>query len=250
MLVSGCLLRLRLAATLALFVALSGCVSEMAPVVAEPLRVGNVDDLPAESLGFVRGKTTLDEARAALVAHKLTGVVDDQFARDGGATVQVLGADYQRAIHVFRGGVYDHSMSLPTHGLPAYGLALRLARSGSSDVLLVLYRDPLGRREDPPVMLAFRWQTDRFAFAGSLSFEAIVNARGGMTHPLFVGTDLDEGVMLVARDQRGALWETAYIVRALAPQPNTAQHFDVRPKPMSEALMCSCIHDWAFGKGE
>lgn len=223
----------------------------MAPIVAEPLRVGNVDDLPAASLGFVRGRTTLDEARAALVAHKLTGVVDDRFARDGGATVEVLGADYQRELHVFRGGVYDHSMSLPTHGMPAYGLALRLARSGSSDLLLVLYRDPLGRREDPPVMLAFRWQADHFAFAASLSFESIVAARGGMTHPLFVGTDLDEGVMLVARDRRGALWETAYLVRSVAPrEPTAAPRFDLRPKPMSEALMCSCIHDWAFGKSE
>ena len=104
--------------------ALSGCY----PTVHEPLRVGTLTDAAPMALGFRVGVTTLGEARGKLEHGKFTGVVSDGYARESGARLEVLGADYQSRVHVFRSGKYEASLPLATHGLPPYGMALRLAK--------------------------------------------------------------------------------------------------------------------------
>jgi hypothetical protein len=216
-----------------------GCTA-YAPVVEEPLRVDNVADLPPEALGFHPGITTVDEARATLARSRLTGIVDASYARSQGPTLEVLGADYQTRLHVFRNGRYDHSFVLPTRGLPPYGLALGIGEEGPADVLLALYRDPLTRTDEPPRLLSYRLAGTGFELVGRTSFETLVERHGGMTRPMLVGNDLSHGVMLVARDRDGALWDTSYLLKM------SAGGISLDPQPMTEALRCSCVRKYAF----
>jgi hypothetical protein len=229
------------ALVLTLPVALAACGS-VAPVVDEPLRVGNVTDPAPDALGLRPGVTPLDEARAALEARGHTGVVADEYAPPGGTLLGVLAADYQSRVHVFRGGVYDRSVVLPTGGLPPYGMALRIARDGPATRLLVLYRDPLERPAFPPTLLSFDWQEDHFAMSTRTSLAEVASRHRGMTRPLLLGDDLGDGVLLVARDAGGALWDTSYMVRF------DGARAALEPQPMSEALRCSCVQRYARGE--
>ena len=229
---------------LALALAASACAS-VAPVVDEPLRVGNLDDAAPEALGLTAGVTGFDEARETLAARGHTGVVGDVYAPEGGALLGVLAADYQSRVHVFRGGVYDRSIVLPTSGLPPYGMALRIARDGAATRMLVLYRDPLDRSAFPPTLLSFDWVDDHFErFAARTSLEAVVSKQEGMTRPLLVGDDLADGVLLVARDAGGALWDTSYLVRIAGGRAA------LEPRPMTDALRCSCVRRYALGEAK
>jgi len=220
---------------------LAGCGSG-APVVDEPLRVGNVADPGPEALGLRPGITRLDEARGALETRGHTGVVAEEYAAQGGTLLGVLSADYQSRVHLFRGGVYDRSVALPTGGLPPYGMALRIARDGPATRLLVLYRDPLDRPEFPPTLLTFDWQEDHFELATRTSLEQLVARQEGMTRPLLLGDDLGDGILLVARDAGGALWDTSYMVRIAGGRAA------FEPRPMSDALRCSCVQRYARGE--
>jgi hypothetical protein len=220
---------------------LTGCAS-FAPVVTEPLRVGNVNDLPPEALYLLPQVSTIDEARALMSIRGLTGVVEDAYAAEGGRRVEVITADYQSRVHVFVSGRYHGSVKLPTGGLPPYGLALRLGSNGSSAFLLVLYRDPLARQEEPPTLLTYRWAKNQFELHGRTSFEALVTRHGGMNRPMLFGNDLSEGVLLVARDRHGALWDRSYLLR-VAP----ATRISLKPQAMTESLRCSCVRAYAFG---
>jgi hypothetical protein len=224
--------------------ALSGCLS-FAPVIDEPLRVGNVADLSPDALGLRDQVTTLAEARALLVQRGMTGIVEDTFADTSGPTTSVLGADYQSRLLLFVGERYQGSIALPTHGLPPYGMAVRLGLEGSPGaqkrMLLVLYRDPLARDTEPPRLLTFELQPSGFELASHTTLEAMTADRGGMTQPMMLGDNLVEGIMLVARDKDGSLWDTSYLLK----MENGALTF--KPQSMVEALRCSCVQKYALG---
>jgi len=226
-------------AVLVCALALPGCAS-FAPVVDEPLRVGNVADPAPEALGYRAGITGFDEARETLSARGYTGVVADVFAPEGGPLLGVVAADYQSRVHVFRGGVYDRSLVVPSEGLPPYGMALRIARDGPATRLLVLYRDPLDRAAYPPMLLSFEWRADHFELATRTSLADVASRHRGMTHPVLLGDDLADGVLLVARDAGGKLWDTSYFVR----MPGGRVALEARP--MNDALRCSCVQKYAF----
>ncbi|HTJ84970.1 MAG TPA: hypothetical protein VL400_24800 [Polyangiaceae bacterium] len=232
----------------------SGCVS-LLPSVEEPLRVGTLDDLGPDSLGFRRGVTTTDEARAALAARGLTGIADASYASPPapvgpGAPAtstlaptrfEVLAADYQSRVHLFENDRYRESIVLPTGGVPPYGVALGLGEGKVGTALLVLYRDPLARRDAPPTLLGFELARGRVALASRASLPSLVARHHGMTSPALIGSDLDAGVMLVARDRHGALWDESYLVRF------DRGAFSLKPRAMTDALRCSCVRNYAYG---
>jgi hypothetical protein len=217
---------------------LPGCL--YAPVLSEPLRVENVDDLPPASLGFVAGTTTTEDARAVFETRRMTGIAVASYAREGGPTLEVLGADYQTRLHLFENGKYRGSIQLPTEGLPPYGLAVGLGRAGDADVLLALYRDPLARAEEPPRLLSFSISPAGIQLVDRRSLGGLVTRHGGMTRPALIGNDLSTGVMLVARDAEGALWDTSYLFTF------DAGRLEAQPQSMIDAMRCSCVRDYAF----
>lgn len=208
--------------------------------MSEPLRVENVDDLTPEALGFRPGVTTIDEARFVLEGRRMTGVALARYARERGPTIEVIAADYQTRVHLFENGRYRESVKLPTAGLPPYGLALGLGQAGDSDVLMALYRDPLSRAEEPPRLLSYRFTQRGIELVDHRSLAGIVNRQGGMTLPALIGNDLSTGVMLIARDAGGALWDTSYLFTF------DSDRVAVKPQPMIDAMRCSCVRDYAF----
>lgn len=227
--------------------AVLGCATGFAPIVDEPVRIGTLDDLGSRVLGFHVGVTTLEEAKQAMKERHLTGIVADEFATGTGPTLAVLGADYQRHLHLFNDGRYVGNFLLPTEGLPPYGLALRVARAGADTVVLVLHRDPLERASEPPRLLSFRWADNptrggaSVELLGRASLGTLTARHEGMTHPMLLGDSLtDEGVMLVARDHDGALWDTSYVLRF---EPHS---LGLVPRSMADALRCSCVRKYAM----
>jgi hypothetical protein len=200
-----------------------------------------MDDLTPEALGLRAGATTADEAKAILMQRGLTGITESRYGSDRGSTLELLGADYQSRVHVFRNGRYDQSLMLPTGGVLPYGLALAAASDdGGNDVVLALYRDPLAQGAQPPQLLSYRVVGDRYQLVARMTFERLVRKHDGMTRPMLVGSDLNAGVMLVARDADGDLWDTSYLVRF------EGDRLALKAKSMVEALRCSCVRDYAF----
>ena len=69
----------------------------------------------------------------------------------------------------------------------------------------------------------------------------IVERHGGMTSPILVGNDASDGVLLVARDRDGELWDTGYLLRLVQ------RGLGLDPQPMTEAIRCSCVRRYAAG---
>lgn len=225
-------------------VALAGCAT-FGPAVDEPLRVATVADLSASNLAFRAGETRLDEARSRFTSEGLTGVVEDAHVAGAWGTLSVLGADYQTHLQLFVNDRWTGELALPTHGVPPYGLAVRIGWDGGAPELLVLFRDPLDRDDVPPTLLLFRPETTApsspFGLVASTPLVDLVQQHGGMTTPMLLGDSLTEGVLLVARDRDGELWDTGYFVRE-APRGLT-----LAPQPMAEAMRCSCVRRYAAG---
>lgn len=243
----------------------TGCAS-FTPVVREPMRIGTTDDLSATALGLRAGVTTLEEARATMVQRGMTGIAEDAYVPSSGPVVAALGADYQSRVHVFRDGRYHQSVELGSYGKIPYGMVLRLGADETSTMLLVLYRDPLGRRSEPPELVSYRWTSkiedrdgiyedsganagdpyeaeataDGFSPAGRTSLANLVGRHGGMTSPILVGADLSEGALLIARDERGRVWDKGYLVRT----KSGAVALDAMP--WSKAMRCSCVQKYSF----
>ncbi len=229
----------------------AGCMA-FAPVVDEPLRVTAVADLSAADLGLRAGVSTLEEARDAMNRRGLTGVVEDVFAddapADGGAragSLAAITADYQSRVFVFRGDRLSEIVTLPLHGLPPYGMSLRVGRDDVSPMLLLLYRDPASRAEVPPTLLAFRPKRqangpDRFELAAAKPLGELVARHDGMTSPMLLGGSLSDGMLLVARDRSGVLWDTSYLVRS------SANGLSLAAQPMMDALRCSCVRKYVL----
>jgi hypothetical protein len=237
----------------------TGCAS-FTPTVREPVRVGNTADLTPAQLGLRPQLTTVDDAREMMRARGLTGIAEDQFVSPTGPLLAVLAADYQSRVHVFRDGRYHESLALPTQGALPYGFVVRLGVDEASTMLLVLYRDPLGRREQPPELLAYRWRApgatgaesddpygedraaDRFRFelASRSSLAHIVNRHRGMTNPILVGTTFSEGALLFARDASGRIWDKGYLVRS------TPDAVAFQAMPWATAMRCSCVQKYSL----
>jgi len=241
--------------SLALALGGMGC-EKFTPPAREPMRMGTMDDFSADSLGLRAGVTTLDEARERMQARALTGIAEDAFVPTSGPALAVLGADYQRRIHVFSDGRYLESVELGDQGLP-YGLVVRLGADAQSTVLLVVRRDPLGRKSAPPSLLTYRWSSEYrgsngddpyeataprggFVAAGSLSLARIMQRHGGMIRPILVGAELDEGILLLARDEHGMVWDKGYLVRSR----NGAMALDAMP--WAKAMRCSCVQKYSM----
>jgi len=217
------------------------------PSVNEPLRIGTLDDLSPASLGFKPGVTTTEEARATLEARGLTGIAASAYADEAEAhsadavRIEAFGADYQSRVHLFENGKYRESIELPTGKVIPYGEALSIAEGRDGTVLLVLYRDPLAQRGAPPMLLSYVVGSKNVALASSAALRALVQRHHGMTSPALIGSDLDAGVMLVARDRHGDLWDQSYLVRIDRGQVS------LKPKSMLDALRCSCVRTYAYG---
>jgi hypothetical protein len=119
-------------------------------------------------------------------------------------------------------------------------MAVRIVRDGSGVRLLVLYRDPLNRAAFPPTLLSFDWRDGRFELASRTSLEGLASRHDGMTLPALLGDDLADGVLLVARDAGGAVWDTSYFLRL------AGGRIVLEPRATADAMRCSCVRRYAF----
>jgi len=77
----------------------------------------------------------------------------------------------------------------------------------------------------------------------------IARAHGGLTRPLFVGYDLEDGVLMVARDGQGAIWRDAYFVRLHEPPYAGAGRARLRLErvALEDAWRCDCVARYVGG---
>jgi len=236
---------MRRAMTLAIAALLGSCAAPR--VGPEPLRIENWDDLSQEQLGFVKGQTGFAEAVEALRRRGLTGIAQDTFVGADSRVISVLTADYQSRVHAFENGRYRGSTSVHSEGLLPYGFALHTAASTDGLVVLALYRDPVEatsgavRAREPRLSLLIE-RPDGFALLRTIPLGALVAEHGGLQRPLFVGRDLDEGLMFLGRDREGAVWSTAYLLSIRHGQLGLAT------LPIEAAARCACVRDYLQGE--
>jgi hypothetical protein len=215
--------------------------------VPEPIRIGNWADLDERQLALVPGRTTLREAQQAMRQAGLTGIRSDTYADDGPRVVSALSADYQSRILVFENNRYQRSLSVRSGDVLPFAYALRVARSGDYLLILAVYRDPLSGTDAPsargPRLALFVDEERGFEFVRSVPLDEIARANGGMTSPFFVGHDLGEGVMFLARKSDGGLWNSAYVMSI------RGRELDLKPLPMEEAARCSCVEKYVYATG-
>lgn len=225
----------------------SGCAGLYARV-EQPLRIQNPDDLAAEDLELEIGSTTLSEAVGRMRALGLTGVRRTQFQKGDSTELSAIAADYQTRVHIFEDERYSHSVQLATTTTLPYEYGLRFVVDGERTILLVLYDDPLrwtARRSQAqgPWLTTVARESGRFQQRSRMRIGGLAGARSGAAQPLFVGYDLEEGLLLYARDREGRPWRDAYMLRS------DAGRIAVAPVPFLDAVRCSCIQDYLDGEG-
>ncbi len=227
---------------------LTACTSALLPTVPEPLRLSHLEDVRAEDLAFVPAQTTLVEAEAAL-SKRVTGVTKSTGSVVLGSSSQpeelaVIGGDFQRSLHLFRNGRYWQSEALPADA-PAYGLALGVAQRGGDALLLVVQQSPLdgasGNR-----LLMYAASERGIELRASRTLDDLAADNGGMSHPRLIGRDIEDGVLLIARDDDGILWDDTYVFSA--GDVSSGGGLRVVARPLSESIRCSCVRGYVAGK--
>lgn len=215
------------------------------PVMVEPLRVNNIDSITAVRLGFVRGKTTFLQAERLMKAQGLTGISKDSFI-DGGPARDAITADYQDKIHLFESNKYRESIEVEGAEMLPYSYGLRFARHGKNLFLMALFRDALDMTEQherakAPRIEFFRMKNGSFVHSHNYFMKNLSEKMGGLTDPVFVGHSLDDGVLFLARDSEGRVWDSAFHIRLRKGRTLFSS------VPLSEAARCSCIQNYLYG---
>jgi hypothetical protein len=207
--------------------------------VPEPIRIGNWADMDECQLSLASGRTTLREAEQAMRRAGLTGIRSDTYV-EGRRMVSALAADYQTKIYIFEDNRYQRSLPVRSGSALPFGYALRVARSRDDLLILALYRDPSSDPGKGPRIAVFTDEERGFEFVQSIPMDELARTHGGMTSPFFVGHDLDEGLMFLARSKDGGLWENAYLVTL------HGRELGLKPLPMEEAAQCSCVEKYVY----
>ena len=235
---------MRAATAIAALLLSSACVG-MLPRLDEGLRVENMNNLDAAKLGFVRGQTRFAQAEASMRAAGLSGISKATFAVDGMPLLNVVAADYQLGVHLFENDSYLESLSLDSGPVLPYGVVVKLVRSRDEVLLLALYRDALetiaAQPPRQPRMLVFARRNGAFVRTDTVSLAELAQRHGGLASPMFVGTDLDEGIILAARDRAGAIWDSAYLVK------REGREVRFEPLALEEMAKCPCLAKYLSG---
>lgn len=211
----------------------------------EPLRSSNLQTYSVRELGLIHGKTDFASARAAMKRRKMTGIAEDFYVK-GGKIFHAITADYQGEIHLFEDNLYKGSIPVKCGSVLPYGYQLRIGESKGRVRLLALYRDPLEYTFEKK--LAAPARIDVFTHEGSfrhlktISLKSLSEAHGGLTRPVFVGHDMDVGIIFLARNNHGAVWQKAYLISV------TDETTSIKSVPLSEAAKCSCVQDYIYRK--
>jgi hypothetical protein len=214
------------------------------PIHTEPLRSSNLQMYSVGQLGFVRGKTDFESAKRMMEKRGMTGISDD-FYVFGKKIFHAISADYQTDIHIFEDNHYSGSIPVKCGSVLPYGYQLRLGESEGRLRLLALYRDPLEytfqKKMARPARIDVFTHGDSFRFMKSIRMDGLSRAHSGLTRPIFVGHDLGMGIIFLARDNDGRVWDKAYI---LSVRGSSAS---IKAIPLSEAEGCSCVRDYIYG---
>jgi hypothetical protein len=227
-----------------------GCAS-LFPIVEDPIRIENMDSMGAAKLGFVKGKTAFEAAEKLMRDKKLTGISKTTLIWEKSPLIGAISADYQLEIHLFENNVYKESISLMSGSILPYCLSLKLVSSESKIHLLAMYRDPMDLVEDPelqrrspasnPRIMVFTRKDGSFLPSDLADIGGLVKRMGGLTSPIFVGSDMDMGIMFLARDKSGAVWKNAFLVRM------EKNKLEFKPISLAEAARCPCMEKYLYG---
>ena len=218
----------------------AGC-AQFTTLVPEQLRLSQLEDVGAEQLGLEPGVTSSATAKQQMRARGLTGLAYDATVREG-VELSVLGADFQRRLHLFKNDRYWQSVRLPQGTGPSYGLELRFAGNEQQLMLLAVQQPPIASAGTEDVLTVFEVTLDKVQAGWQRPLSDLVKKNGGMSHPHLVGSSLVDGVLLVARDAEGALWDESYVFKL-----PTQGDWTVTPRLMSESMRCSCVRKYAAG---
>ena len=215
------------------------------PIVhREPLRSSNLQTYSVRELGFIPGKTDFSTARAAMKRRKMTGIADDFYTKDG-KLFHAITADYQSEIHLFEDNLYKGSVPVKCGSVLPYGYRLRIGESNGKVRLIALYRDPLEytfeKKMAAPARIDVFTHEDSFRYARTIPLRGLSEEHGGLTRPIFVGHDMEIGIIFLARNDRGSVWPKAYILSV------TDAAARMKSVPLNEAAKCSCVHDYIYG---
>lgn len=219
-------------------------MADCRPIRTEPLRSANLQIYTVNQLGLVKGKTHFDSLKSKMEKRKMTGVSESAYTI-GKTTYQAITADYQTEVHIFENSRYTGSLPVKCSDVLPYGYNLRIGESGGKLRLLALYRDPLEytfeKRLARPARIDVFTYDDSFRFMKTIPLHNLSEKHGGLTRPHFVGHDLDIGIIFLARDNLGSVWDKAYILSV------TDGAVKIKSVPISEAEECSCVRDYIYG---
>lgn len=231
--------KLFIAAMCAASLSMGGCA-----IHREPLRSSNLQTYSVGQLGLVKGKTSFESAKAAMKRRKMTGIAEDFYVK-GDSMFHAITADYQSEIHLFKNNRYAGSIPVKCGSVIPYGYRLRIGESKGKVRLIALYRDPLEytfeKKMAAPARIDVFTHEDSFRYLKTISLRGISQKHGGLTRPIFVGHDMELGIIFLARTDNGSVWPEAYILSV------TDEAARMKAVPLSEAAKCSCVHDYIYG---
>ncbi len=162
----------------------TGC-AQFTTIVPEQLRLSQLEDVGAEQLGLDPGVTSLATATQRMRARGLTGVAYDAKVHEG-VELSVLGADFQRRLHLFKNDRYWQSVRLPQGAGPSYGLELRFADNEQQLMLLAVQQPPIASAATEDVLTVFEVTPDTVQASWQRPLSDLVEKNGGMSHPRLV----------------------------------------------------------------
>jgi len=225
---------------LALVAPAAGCARAFyARAPEQATELGNAfDSLSPQALGFIKGRTRLEDAVRTMERRGIKHIVQNTTAGTGKGTTSALAGDFQHYIHIFRDERYEQSVRLAINPgeLPAR-YAVRVADYSGSKMILALVRDAAGIERTMMAMIPYsKGAVGQIAYPDLSGLE---RRHGGMQYPIFLGYDLDMGITFIARDKEGVPWDSGYTLTWDGKKLRTS------PVPFRDLMGCDCIRGWA-----
>jgi hypothetical protein len=210
-----------------------------------------MESMTADRLGLVKGKTTMQEAERLMRAKRITGISKTTYIDKDTPLLNAISGDYQLQAHIFEDNVFKESISLNSGPVLPYSIFLKLVKSPDGVLLLAAYRDPTEMVEDPafrkmshpgePRMVVYHRKAGSFVYSDTASLAPLAKKHGGFTAPFLVGTDIELGIIFIARDKGGSIWENAYLIKG---REGKIKFDEIS---LDTASRCKCVERYIYG---
>jgi hypothetical protein len=159
---------------------------------------------------------------------------------DGGI-IDVVMADYLKHVYIFMDGKFRMRAKIPFDaGKAPVHPTVKVVRAGDASAVVLVADVMRIKGKEAGLLVTFDREGGRAVVP--LPLHGLLRKHDGMRDPYIGGTDMNQGILLTARNADGNPWSKVYQLKLVG------KKIEVKTMSYQMAWQCSCFGDWLDGK--